>query len=262
MSFFQCHFFSQVLKKNTTLNVILPDIINYKRKEKNKFKTIYLLHGLTDDYNGWNQNTSLERYAKENNMAIIMPDAEKSFYTNMLYGEDYFDFISQEVIEFARAHFPLSDKREDNYIVGNSMGGYGSFKVALSFPDKFCCGVSLSGVLDIVNVVDEYNKDNSIDLNEMNPRFDLIFGDIDQLKNSQNDLFYLLKHLVDNNIELPRLLHYCGTEDFLFNSSNRFIEYAKKIGVKIDVINDNGNHTWDYWDKYIRQSMDWMQNRD
>lgn len=43
----------------------------------------------------------------------------------------------------------LSEKREDNFIAGHSMGGYGSFKIALLKPESFAAAASLSGALDI-----------------------------------------------------------------------------------------------------------------
>ncbi len=40
----------------------------------------------------------------------------------MAYGHQYFTFVSEELPKFVRAIFPLSDKREDNFVAGMSMG--------------------------------------------------------------------------------------------------------------------------------------------
>lgn len=43
----------------------------------------------------------------------------------------------------------MSAKREDNFVAGLSMGGYGAVKAALTCPDKYFACASLSGSLDI-----------------------------------------------------------------------------------------------------------------
>ena len=45
----------------------------------------------------------------------------------------------------------ISTKREDTFIAGNSMGGYGALKAALKRPDVFCAGAGLPSVSDIKN---------------------------------------------------------------------------------------------------------------
>src|SRR5690606_12198592 len=103
-------------------------------------------------------------------------------------GYNYWTFISEELPEISRSFFPLSDKREDNFVAGLSMGGYGAFKLALSHPDKFSAAASLSGALDF-NI--EHLLDGPLSLKEFNN----IFGDIDSVRGSENDLFRLIENL-------------------------------------------------------------------
>ena len=85
--FLQINYKSDALKKGTQVNVIIP-------KSKKSFKTLWLLHGLSDDHTAWLRKTSIERYAIEHGIAVVMPNAERSRYTNTSYGEKYFDFIA------------------------------------------------------------------------------------------------------------------------------------------------------------------------
>ncbi|MEJ7242949.1 esterase family protein, partial [Staphylococcus caprae] len=90
-----------------------------------------LLHGLSSDETTYIRYTSIERYANEHQLAIIMPNVDHSGYANMVYGHSYYDYIL-EIYEYVHQILPLSRKREDNFIAGHSMGGYGTIKFALT----------------------------------------------------------------------------------------------------------------------------------
>lgn len=67
MAFIQCNFFSEVLGLSTSMNVILPQEssgqIGMEGKVTNeRYPTLYLLHGLSDDHTIWMRRTSIERY--------------------------------------------------------------------------------------------------------------------------------------------------------------------------------------------------------
>ena len=175
MALIQCDFFSEILGISSSMCVILPqDTTNQIGMEgshkRQRYPTLYLLHGYSDDYTIWQRRTSIERYVASLGIAVVMPNAGKSYYTDMKKGDKYFTFISQEVPELARSFFPLSEKREDNFIAGLSMGGYGAFKVALTYPERFCAAASLSGSLDIASRVG-YNS-----LSSFNRHFKTIKG--------------------------------------------------------------------------------------
>ena len=57
---------------------------------------------------------------------------------NAEYGENYYDFIQKELPEFITSNFPISSRREDTYIAGASMGGYGALAHALGHPESYC----------------------------------------------------------------------------------------------------------------------------
>src|SRR5699024_3561685 len=51
--------------------------------------------------------------------------------------------------QYAHNILPLSKKREDNYISGNSMGGFGAFYVSFNFPELFSKTITMSGALGV-----------------------------------------------------------------------------------------------------------------
>jgi S-formylglutathione hydrolase FrmB len=108
-------------------------------------KVLYLLHGYSDDHSIWMRRTSVERYAAEHHLAVIMPAVNHSFYTNEVQGERYWDYISEELPRAMHRFFRLSDKPEDTFVAGLSMGGYGAMKLALTHPERFGAAASFCG---------------------------------------------------------------------------------------------------------------------
>src|ERR1044071_4956102 len=156
----EVHFFSETLGLLSTMFVLLPQrpLADAQKKPRRKLRTLYLLHGHSDDHTAWQRYTSIERYAEGLNLAVVMPAVHLSFYNDMAHGGKYWQFISEEVPTLVRELYSLSSKREDNFVAGLSMGGYGAFKLALTYPDRYAAAASLSGALDIREVVKAHGR--------------------------------------------------------------------------------------------------------
>ena len=252
-------FHSEVLGKQVQMNVILPQRsrgqIGMKSIEEkvDAYPTLYLLHGMSDDYTIWERRTSIERYASEKGIAVVMPDGDLSWYTDMKYGGRYFTFMSDELPAVCRDFFPkMSDKREDTFVAGLSMGGYGAFKLALRCPETFSCGASLSGALDFATFYDRTK-----------PGFaEMIAGDLEtEFRGSDNDLFAVAERLRASGRPLPKLWQWCGTEDFLYRDNLRMRDHLQKLGYDLTYLESEGNHNWACWDKWIQEILDWLPIR-
>jgi S-formylglutathione hydrolase FrmB len=215
------------------------------------YPTLYLLHGLSDDHTIWQRRTSIERYAEAKGIAVVMPTVHRSFYTDMATGHRYWTFISDELPVKARAMFPLSSKREENFVAGLSMGGYGAFKMALRHPERFAAAASLSGAMDMVAAV---KSDDPIWLAEMRT----IFGELSSLAGSDNDLFYLASQLAKSDEPKPKLFQWCGTEDFLYDANVRFHNFVKTLPLDLTYSEGPGDHTWGHWDEQIQNVLAWL----
>ncbi len=246
MAFLTCNFSSEVLGMDTAINVSLPE------NTTGKFKTLYLLHGLSDNYSDWCRRTSIERYACEKGIAVIMPDGGRSFYTDMKYGPKYYTYISRELVDISRRFFNLSDRREDTFIAGLSMGGYGAYKIALKNPGQYAAAASLSGVLDI-----ESRMQQGTDWNE--DAF-LILGEKCDLSESSENVMYLARQLDKQNCEKPRLYQACGTEDFLYQDNINFKNMIQSLSFEHKYEEAPGSHTWNFWDTYIQHAIDFFIN--
>ncbi len=252
------NFFSETLGMRATLGVILPQrtLAETQGKSKPKYRTIYLLHGHSDDQTAWQRWTSIERYVEGLNLAVVMPSVHLSFYTDMVHGGKYWQFISQEVPAVVRDLYPLSPARADNFVAGLSMGGYGAFKLALTHPDRFAAAASLSGAVDIREVVTAHPEDplNTAWLEGMRN----IFGaDLGQVAGSQNDLFTLAEQVAKGPIK-PKLYQCCGTEDFLYADNLRFRDFAQTLPLDLTYEEGPGEHEWGFWDRMIQKVLAWL----
>lgn len=239
----------------TTMSVILPDPgpleANNGFTEAQPFPTLYLLHGRSDDHSAWQRRTAIERYVEGLNLAVVMPEVGRSYYTDMQTGQRYWTFISEEVPAVARHFFPLSDRREENYLAGLSMGGYGAFKLALTYPQRYAAAASLSGALDVVRLT-------GTELDAGQDELVHVFGDPQSLAGSRNDLFALAESVLRSGKRLPKLYQWCGTDDFLYLDNRRFRKHLETLGVEVDYAEGPGGHEWSCWDAQIQQVLEWL----
>ena len=256
MALIHCNFFSQVLGLMSTMSVILPDpgpleagALPKLRQER--YPTLYLLHGLSDDHTVWQRRTSIERYVEGLNLAVVMPAAARSFYTDMVTGEPYWRFISEEIPAMARHFFPLSESRDENYVAGLSMGGYGAFKLALTYPERYAAAASLSGALDVARLARDERAAGQSELQR-------IFGEVSALKDGPNDLFSLAARMVRQGGARPHLYQWCGAEDFLSADNRRFREHTESLGLAVTCEDGPGGHDWSCWDAQIQRVLAWL----
>lgn len=244
----EMNFRSKELGQNTQVNVLLPS--NDEKNQKAPCKTLWLLHGLTDDYTAWCRYTSIERYAKKYNLAVIMPSADRSWYTNTAYGVNYFDYFAKELPSICRDTFPyLSTRREDNIIAGLSMGGYGALKLALTLPEQYGTCIALSGSLDVTR------KGRPYKLNEWRSIFGFDIEDPSVLAGSEHDLFALASKLKDSGVDFPDIYMWCGLEDSLITVNREFDAHLSELGVAHYFGESEGDHSWKWWDLHISNAL-------
>lgn len=259
MAHIDCSFYSPSLRKNAHVIAFIPSVsaddylgdrkTDYGRQGKT-YPVLYLLHGSYGDCMDWSRLTGVERYAQENGVALIMPSAENSQYLDMERGESYLTYIAKELPEFMEKIFPLSHKREENYIAGLSMGGYGAFRCALEYPERFGYAASLSGVLD----QSVFEKTSEPHLQKMPLNYRAAVGNPAA---PEHDLVRILKERIAEGRDIPELYMCCGTEDFIIPANEKFYEAAKEENIKLIYERFPGVHDWDFWDEHIRDVLYW-----
>ena len=265
MALFQCKMFSEALFRSVNVNVTLPtpvsgdcffESVHAYPHDGKKYQVLWLLHGFSADESDWQRFSSIERYAQEKNVAVVMPDGYNSMYANDGFGAAYFDYYTEELPAKLQTLLPLSERREDNFIAGLSMGGYGAFKAAFVHPEKYAAAASLSGGLIMEEAggaaPDAVGKYTSLWRKT-------VFGGNDERYNEEKEsLLALLKQRLEDRADLPKLYQCIGTEDFLYASNQKFLACARAMGADILYEESTGVHNFDFWDPYIRRILDWL----
>ena len=92
MAFFKGSIRSQTLGMDTGLTVVLP--FDRAAVPETECPAIYLLHGHGENADVWTRMTSAERYANAYGVALVMPEVQRSFYTDMAMGLSYFTYVT------------------------------------------------------------------------------------------------------------------------------------------------------------------------
>jgi S-formylglutathione hydrolase FrmB len=217
------------------------------------FKTLWLLHGLHGDNTSWMRKSSIERYVKKYNLAVVMPSVDRSWYTNTAYEVNYFNFVAYELPALMRSTFKAySDKREDNIVAGLSMGGYGSLTLALTCPMQYGSCISLSGSLDVTR------KGRKCNINEWRSIFGFDIETPDELCGSEHDLFALAKNNAESGLPFPKLYMWCGTEDTLIDINKKYDDHLTSLGVPHLFEFSEGDHSWKWWDMHIKDGLKYI----
>ena len=271
MTRIQLDYYSPSLYANTQASVILPNTYKdflangVRRNSEGKLKTLWLLHGMGDDYSSWIRNTNLERYALARGIAVICPSVPvQSFYTDMADGPKAFRYIAEELPAFMRETFPqLSSAREDNYIMGQSMGGYGSLKIGLSYPEHY----QAIGCLSSGNLIEMDLPPRPEEENFLTPLYGVgrnAFGTetMKENLNTEHDIRFLLDKAIQNGKKIPDIHMVCGNEDFIKDLSDPlavfFKEKAEENGFLFTYETAAGVHNWDFWDHWLPLLLDEM----
>jgi len=264
------NFLSKELGMQTNVTLILPsfgysDMLN-KRKEVYipgmKYQTLYLLHGGFGDDSDYINFSNIVRYAEDNKLAVVMPSASNSFYANLEYGPRFWNYLSEELPKVCRSMFPLSDKREDNFVAGLSMGAIGAMKFALKKPEMFSAALCMSGASVNPDRIAEF-KDLLNGLDEDGPtisKIELIYGDLSEYKGSEEDMFLQAKMNIRMGYKLPKFFITCGGKDDILCIAIEAKDYLIQLGYDVFYEETQGcGHDWDYWDMIIKKAIyEWL----
>jgi len=246
MALIRCNHYSKALRLAMHLHAILPEDAPRGRK----LPVLWLLHGMSDDDSIWQRRTSLERFVAKYELAVIMPNVHRSFYCNMRHGLAYWDYVAKELPELVGRLFPLSQRREETFVAGLSMGGYGALKLALNQPRRFAAAAALSPVIDLEARMRDEGSPVKRDL-------DLTFGEEQQRVPLAAHVLRLAERVAKRGPR-PRLYLACGTEDHLYAHGVRFRDHARALGLDLTYDDGPGGHTWDYWDYQLPKVLAWL----
>lgn len=250
------NFLSHYLHMNHDISIILPDKPSGTEPRDFygnglKYKVLWLLHGASGNHTDWIHKSKIELYARERNLFVVMPSAYNTGYSNwndFAMGFSLWDYLTEELMPVVYGWFPVSSRREDNFVAGLSMGGRGSLKLAVNYPEKFAAAAVLSASPqnphDITN--EKYKK--------VLQRLIDNYGSLEAYLESCENVWDKLADLSGKDV-LPRLYIAMGTEDSAYPGYLRFKQYAESINLKATFEEGPGGHEWRFWDTYIEKAL-------
>ncbi|WP_296877269.1 alpha/beta hydrolase-fold protein [Thomasclavelia sp.] len=263
MALVKVDFFSQSLMRNVSFQAILPVdkiVKGKKQNEQKKYKTLYLLHGIFGNDLDWVNGTRILRWAQDQDLAVIMPSGENKFYVDNENSHEYFSrFIGEELVEITRQMFPLSNQKEDTFIAGLSMGGYGALVNGLKYYQTFGYIAILSAALSI-ETYPKATDGKEVRYHMKRSYLESVFGNLDKLEGSDKD--YKALALKIEPKQMPKIYMACGIDDFLIENNHKFRDFLIDHNIDVTYEEGPGAHEWDFWDRYIYRVLQWLPLND
>lgn len=269
--------------------VYLPP--SYASHTHARYPVLYLLHGYGRTVEGWlpfiDFPGSPDRdiaagTAKE--MIIVIPDANTlyggSMYSSSPTTGDWEAYITHDLVSYIDTHYRTIATRDSRGLAGHSMGGYGTWRIAMKYPEVYssvygmsaCClmnnprppdparavtprppasannGNNDSGHGHPVNV--PYGEAAAWSPNPMNPPlfFDLpnkdgrFYPDI-AAKWVANSPLAMVDQYVPNLKRYRAIAMDCGLQDTLIGSNQEFDQELTRLGVQHTFETFEGEHS-------------------
>ena len=233
MAKFVCNVISYTLKRTVDITVIVPtptipqslsrnrDAVKCTHTPKQKYPVLYLLHGMGNNHATWTGYTNVEMYAEERNIAVVNISGENKAYIRT-EDDDFFKFISEELPDFICGMFPISDRPEDTYIAGLSMGGYGTLVHGLSFPERFAAFGTFSAGTKRVRMRNAELTEGAI---HESIRQEAEAGEFDPET--------LARAIPAQGKKFPKVYMACGEEDFIYESNVQMRDLLRSLGADV-----------------------------
>lgn len=239
----------------TKVIVILPEPkigeegVKLYHKGEHQYKTLWLLHGLSDDCTAWLRNSNIERFAEDHHLAVVMPEVNRSFYVNMTYGANYWDYLTNELYQRMNFYYPLSSATKDNIIAGISMGGYAALRYGGLFADRFCAIGAFSPVIK----VREFKENKTFHMQD----WDLVF-DNQNLESGPLNVKWVINQLTDSQLNNLYLFTSSGKTDFTLAQNKEYKQFFDKKFSHYKFNIEDGGHEWSQWNKQIQVFLNWL----
>jgi len=266
MAVLKLNFLSRELGIHTKVSVILPTgrPRTSEKREKYLCQVVWLLPGGSDDCNDFILNTNIARYAEDNAVAVVIPEANNAFYTDgyIINGGKYFSYITEELPRMLRSILPLSPRREDNFVAGNSMGSGGAMKCAMLHPEMYRAALMMSGAgMRMHRAEDAWVTDfchDVVDGNDLSK-----YGTVDDPKSNVQMAIPIYNILKEGKTELPEMFFTCGGADGLVRDIYTAFPFYRKMGLRFFYEEVPGyKHEWDFWDLSLRKALkEWLPLR-
>jgi len=251
---------SKLMAREMSYRVVLPEGYG-KLKDKNTtvkpkfYPVIYLLHGLTGHFDNWTDKSKLVEYAARYDYIFVTPEGNNGWYSDSstVSNDKYESYIIQELIPEIDKNFRTQADRNHRAVAGLSMGGYGSIKFGLKYPEKFVLVGSFSGALQAASLTEKMLGSGWKALTDS---ITGVYGAEDSPTRKANDVFKIVREMpADKASALPFIYFDCGTEDGLIITNREFSTALLEKKIPHEFRELPGKHDWKFWDAQIQEFL-------
>lgn len=261
MAMVNLSFHSYYLGTQAHVTVLLPERLNGAPVDtsQKEYPVLYLLHGHSNDGMMYLTNGNTALLCRDLDLIVVMPSACRSFYTNAKHGYLYYDYMTKELPVVINNYFPVSQKRENTYVAGLSMGGYGAFMLAMRNPERFGAAASMSGAMDACYRLRSGGGAVQHKCADMDENIRNIFGSPGEYDGSDMDLFHLVRKLNASEGVKPRFFQCCGHEDGLLEQNRRMRDvFEQETSLQYQYQESRGIHNWYYWNRSLADVLEFF----
>jgi len=252
------NFRSDSLMRSVYPVVFLPDH-NGWNDVKPPYCTLYFLPGYSGGGLETATFTNFSLYSTLYGVAIVLVDGENSFYVDdEQRGAKFSEYVGKEIVEATRQLLPLSHQREDTYIGGISMGGYGALINGLRYSDTFGKIAMLSPALEMHRRQRENPELCPIPLGELEGTI----GKEAELEGTYKDYLFASKKAIAEG-KLPEIFLGCGRQDELvIAASRRYADAMEKLGHPITFFEKDGLHDHTFWKQALTPLCEFLNGKE
>lgn len=242
---------SKLIGREMPYRIIYPYGYGEKRNSTKRYPVVYLLHGLWGHFDNWSGKTKIAQYSIEYEYIIVMPEGGDGWYIDspIVKNSNYESYIVKELIPEIDGRFRTLADRDHRFVAGLSMGGYGSIKFGLKYPEMFSIAGSFSGALAAAT-------DTEKNMAAIGKKIDIVFGPPDSEIRNENDIFRMVRELAPEKVKaLPFFYLDCGTDDIFYQNNRDFTELLRKQKVSHEYRQMPGGHNWTFWDMQVKEFL-------
>jgi enterochelin esterase-like enzyme len=256
MAVINMNLYSAALGMKTDVMVILPfysvdDVVSGKREDifpiGKKYQVLWLLHGGNGNDCDYVNYTNIVRYANDHMLAVVMPTGYNMNTDDFEVGMKMCTYVGEELPNTLRNIFPLSDKREDNFIGGLSMGSNGAQKVAIRYPENYAAVLAMSaGSFSVRPKVEGAPKRSFNTGMPMPPHKE---------NEMEENCEILLKDISDGKL-LPKFFMIWGEKDIAREGQTKSTKFLQDNGCDVWWEEVPGlGHERDLWDRTLKKAF-------
>ncbi len=251
MAFIVTRFFSETLGMCATVNAIIPQPSDLK-KAKSAYPVLTVLHGYGQNVSSWIRMSGIEALAYHYGFAVLMPDAFLSSYTDMVHGQKFETYLTEEMPRVMRGFYPLSDKREENYILGCSMGGYGALRLGLRHAENYSVIGSLSSGHRSIPTFIGRRDERGFAIT------DSIFGE-NGSDSSDNETEAIAQKLSQTENRPRIFMRVSDNDPYTLENCRQSRDFFSKLPFETDYAEKAGGHNWLFWNEQLNDFFEFCK---